>query len=125
MKRKSAQALRCFLSMWLLGGALLLTSPATAQVTPHNHVVIVAFENHGYSDVVGNANAPYYNGTLIPKGGLSTNFFANVHGSLANYYYVTMGTSQSATSGPPYPGGLPTCQDGTHIAANKDNIVRE
>src|SRR5437868_4118478 len=76
--------------------SLALGSSAAAQVTPHNHVVVIAFENHSYSDFVNNANAPYLNGTLIPKGGLATNFYANVHGSLANYYYVTMGTSQCA-----------------------------
>lgn len=109
----------------LLWVAVIVESTVAAQVTPHNHVIVVAYENHSYADVVGNTNAPYYNGTLIPKGGLATNFYANVHGSLANYYYVTMGTTQCATSGPPYPGNLPTCQDGTHITADKDNIIRE
>jgi hypothetical protein len=117
---------RHFFTLWVIGFALLAAPKAIGQaVTPHNHVIVIAFENTSYPGVVSNANAPYYNGTLMPKGGLATNFFANVHGSLANYYYVTMGTSQCATSGPPYPGGLPTCQDGTKITADKDNIVRE
>jgi len=114
------------LSPFLLYGALSLftASAPDAQVTPHNHVIIVAFENHSYADFVGNGNAPYFNSTLVPKGGLASNFYSNVHGSLANYYYVTMGTSQCSTSGPPY-NNLPTCQDGLRIAADKNNIVRQ
>ena len=54
------------------------------------HVVIVPLENTNYSQVVGSENAPYLN-SLIPKGGLATNYFANVHPSIGNYFYMTTG----------------------------------
>src|SRR5689334_567647 len=62
-----------------------------AQSTPPlGHVVIVALENHSYSDVVGSSSMPYYNG-LINQYGLATNFYANVHGSFPDYAMLTSG----------------------------------
>jgi acid phosphatase len=50
----------------------------------------VIFENESYETVVGNAAMPYLN-SLIPQGGLATNYFANVHYSLPNYFMLTAG----------------------------------
>jgi hypothetical protein len=101
----------------------------TAQTPPQNHVIMIAFENHTYEDVVGNtASMPYFNNVLIPNGALATNFYANLHGSLANYFWVTMGTSLCGTSGPPYGTGNPpdpNCADGDLVTADKDNLIRE
>jgi hypothetical protein len=54
------------------------------------HVVVVALENHSYSSVVGSSAMPYLN-SLINEGALSTNFFANVHQSIGDYFMVTTG----------------------------------
>src|SRR5215472_704589 len=104
----------------LIACQLWLATAAVAQnVPPHNHVIVIAFENHSYENVFNNtADMPYFN-SVISKYGLATNFYANVHGSLANYYWVTMGTSICATS---ILGG-PTCTDGTIVTADKTNIV--
>ena len=105
----------------LLLSLILCQSPlAVAQTVPsHNHVILIAFENHSYEGVVGDTtDMPYFN-SLINEYGLAGNFYANVHGSLANYYWVTMGTSICATS---VPGGS-TCTDGTIVTANKKNLV--
>jgi acid phosphatase len=95
-----------------------------AQVPAQNHVIVIAFENHSYEDTVGNPSMPYFNNTLLPNAALATNFYANLHGSLANYLWVTMGTSLCGTSGPPY-GSDPNCADGTLVTADKNNLIRQ
>jgi len=54
------------------------------------HVFIVAEENHNYADVVGSASMPYLNG-LSTQYGLATNYFANSHPSIGNYFEVSTG----------------------------------
>ena len=54
------------------------------------HVVLVVLENTDYSSVVGSANAPYIN-SLIPQGGLASNYYANTHPSIGNYFTMTTG----------------------------------
>jgi hypothetical protein len=98
---------------------------SSAQTPPQNHVIVIAFENHSYEDTVGNiASMPYFNNVLIPNSALATNFYANLHGSLANYFWITMGTSLCSTSGPPYAGD-PNCADGTLVTADKNNLIRQ
>ena len=53
-----------------------LTTTRTKPLTP-SHVVVVIEENHDQNQIVGSANAPYINNTLI-KGGL---YYANAHGT--------------------------------------------
>jgi acid phosphatase len=96
------------------------TATATATVTvtaaqlgyAFGHVVIVALENKDYSQVVGNTSAmPYLNG-LITKYGLATNFYANTHPSIGNYFMLT--TGQILTNDDSYSGTV-----------SADNVVRE
>ena len=72
--------------MLLLMSATLLS----AQVPRSKHVYIVAEENRSYEEIIGNRNMPYLN-SLLAKGGLATQFYANQHGSLENYFWVTAG----------------------------------
>ena len=67
--------------------ALLLAS-ASAQTV--KHVVVIALENHGYSQVIGNPNMPYLN-QLAKEGALATNFYATGHPSIDNYFRLTTG----------------------------------
>jgi acid phosphatase len=53
-------------------------------------VLLVVLENHGYTDVVGSVSMPYLNG-LIPTGGLATQYYANAHHSLLDYFELTTG----------------------------------
>ena len=78
--------------MLLLGVAAqsIVATKAAAQVPRSNHVYIVAEENHSYEHLVGSKYMPYLN-SLIAKGGLATQFYANEHGSLENYLIVTSG----------------------------------
>src|ERR1051326_8914390 len=95
---------------------LCLAHAAMAQTStpPLGHVVIVAMENHSYSDVVGSASMPYYNG-LINQYGLAQNFYANVHGSFPNYAMLTSGELITSAG-----WGLPS-----DFPISIDNLVRE
>jgi phosphoesterase family protein len=70
--------------------ALFIGVSAFAQVPRSKHVYIVAEENHSYEHIVGSAYMPYLN-SLFAKGGLATQFYSNMHGSLENYLIVTSG----------------------------------
>ena len=67
------------------------TAPASALGTTTPHLVLVMLENKEYGTVVGNANAPYINDTLIPSGRLFTSYYAGLHPSLPNYLAITSG----------------------------------
>lgn len=91
--------------------ALIVCSAlALGQVPGSKHVYIVAEENHSYQHVVGSANMPYLNG-LINQNGLATQFYANQHSSLPDYFWVT--------------AGQPITEDNeTTLTFDVDNIVR-
>jgi acid phosphatase len=63
-------------------------------VVQASHVVLVVLENVNYADVVGSANAPYLN-SLLGQGTLATNYYANVHPSIGNYFMLTTGAMAS------------------------------
>jgi len=54
------------------------------------HVVLLVEENHSYSEVIGNASMPYLNG-LASQYGLATQYFADAHPSIPNYFMLTTG----------------------------------
>src|SRR5690349_284550 len=78
----------CFLLAW--------ASIASAQTA--KHVVLIALENHGYSQVIGNPNMPYLN-QLAKQGALATNFYATGHPSIDNYFRLTTGQNVSFDDG--------------------------
>src|SRR6185437_11279497 len=92
--------------------ALLLAIPAMicAQVPRSNHVVIVVEENHSFSQVIGNRNMPFLNG-LASQYSLATQYFANVHPSIGNYFMLTTGQ-------------IITNNDRSVATVTADNIVR-
>ena len=61
----------------------------------------MVLENLSYEWVIGSASAPYLNG-LADQFGLATNFFANDHPSIGNYFMMTAG--QIVTSDDDYAG---------------------
>lgn len=75
------------------------------------HVFLVAEENHSYSQVIGNSSMPYLN-TLAAKYGLATQYYADVHPSIGNYFMLTTGQ-------------IETLDDSFTGTVNDDNIVRE
>lgn len=72
------------------GGGRMSQSPGDPNVPAFAHVFIVVEENHSYSEVIGQSVMPYLN-SLAGKYGLATNYFANIHPSLPNYFMLSTG----------------------------------
>jgi len=77
------------------------SSPATTTTSGNQggatssqfaHVFIVIEENHSYGSVIGNSNMPYLNG-LASANGLATQYYADTHPSLPNYFMLTAGAT--------------------------------
>ena len=69
---------------------LLCALSALAQLPTFNRVFIVVEENHNYSSVIGSSSMPYLN-SLAKKYGLATQYYANTHPSIGNYFMLTTG----------------------------------
>jgi len=66
-------------------------TPPGSKVGPLDHVFMIYLENHGVKDIVGSRNAPYTNG-LINNYGYGSNYYAQTHPSLPNYYPILGGS---------------------------------
>lgn len=113
---QSRPFLGLFLLCFLVSGVLLATGCGTVAgigntltngtgssgtVPQFSHVVVVMEENASYSDVIGSTSMPYLNG-LASKYSLATQYFANTHPSIGNYFMLTTGkieTNDDAFSG--------------------------
>jgi len=89
---------------------LLATSTAFSQLPAFSHVFIVVEENHNYSSVIGSSSMPYLN-SLANKYGLATQYYANTHPSIGNYFELTAGQ-------------IITNNDSFNGTVSADNIVR-
>jgi acid phosphatase len=89
---------------------IFLSICAAAQIPASKHVVMVLEENHSYSSVLGSSSMPYLN-SLAKKYALATNYYANTHPSIGNYFMMT--TGQIITNNDAYTGTV-----------TSDNIVR-
>jgi hypothetical protein len=76
-------------------GATGLPSSAVPQV---GHVVVVVEENTNYESVVGTGAMPYLN-LLIGRYGLATQYYANTHPSIGNYFMLTVGKPVTNSNG--------------------------
>ncbi|HEU4413294.1 MAG TPA: hypothetical protein VFT65_00820, partial [Candidatus Angelobacter sp.] len=65
---------------------------ATPSPTPAfpaaDHVFVVVLENHAFAQVIGSPSMPYLN-SLATQHALATNYFANTHPSIGNYFMLT------------------------------------
>ena len=66
----------------------------------YDHVVVVVYENHGYSQIIGSAAAPTIN-ALASQGSLLTNTFGMTHPSQPNYMHLFSGANQGVTTNNP------------------------
>lgn len=66
------------------------SNPPPNTVPLFGHVILLLEENHGYSEVIGNSAMPYLNG-LASQYGLATQYYANTHPSIGNYFMLTTG----------------------------------
>ncbi|MGC2300640.1 MAG: alkaline phosphatase family protein [Acidobacteriaceae bacterium] len=95
-------------------GTASITVQATVtppQVPQSHHVILVMEENQSYSTVVGNTSVWPNLNTLIATGALPTNYYADSHPSIGNYFMLTTGQ-------------LLTTDDNSTTVFDVDNIAR-
>jgi phosphatidylinositol-3-phosphatase len=68
-------------------------APSTSAVSA-DHVVLVVLENHSFNTVIGSASMPYFN-SLASQRALATNYFADAHPSISNYFMLTTGHTET------------------------------
>jgi phosphatidylinositol-3-phosphatase len=90
--------------------ALFAQQLFAGTVPNSSHVFILVEENHSYSSVIGSSLMPYFN-SLAKKYGLATQYFANTHPSIGNYFMLTTGQ-------------VITNNDSFCSTLTQDNIVR-
>ena len=90
-------------------GTAMITVQLPAPAS--KHVVLVMEENQSYSTVVGNSTAWPHLNELIGQGALPTNYYADAHYSIPNYFMITTGQ-------------IPTTDDNSTTVWNIDNIAR-
>ncbi len=93
------------------GGKTQTSVPPPADQPTFSHVVLIVEENQSFSDVIGSASMPYLN-SLAQKYGLATQYYANAHPSLPNYFMLTVGQTE-------------TTDDNFAGVVTDDNVVRE
>ncbi len=82
--------------------ATVTVTSRTGGVPSFGNVFLVMEENHSYSSVIGSSSMPYLN-SLAQEYGLATQYFANTHPSIGNYFELTTGqiiTNDDSFSGP-------------------------
>jgi phospholipase C len=89
--------MKTFVALTLLaaavaGSAVAAEGPVPKGIPHLDHVYLVMMENHGYSQLLGNPNAPYIN-HLARTANLATNYFAIAHPSLTNYLEIVGGSN--------------------------------
>jgi len=85
-------------------------SAATITIPSSTHVFLLVEENHSYSSVIGSSSMPYLN-SLASKYGLATQYYANTHPSIGNYFMATA-------------GAVITNNDSFCSTITNDNVVR-
>ncbi|HMF90498.1 MAG TPA: alkaline phosphatase family protein [Candidatus Angelobacter sp.] len=86
------------------------TPSPTPSGPQRGKVVVVVEENHGFSSVIGSSAMPYLN-SLAAQYGLATQYYADTHPSIGNYFMMTCGQ-------------IITNNDGFSGTVSADNIVR-
>ena len=95
---------------YLAAAIAILATSVFAAVPPSSHVVVVMEENHSYSSVIGCSCMPYLN-SLANQYGLATQYYANTHPSIGNYFMLTTGQ-------------IITNNDSYNTTVTADNLVR-
>lgn len=81
------------------------------QTPASKHVVLVMEENTAYESVVGNTTGWPHLNALMATGALATNYYADSHPSIPNYFMITTGQ-------------IVTTNDSSTTVFNVDNIAR-
>lgn len=72
------------------GGSAPDPTPGSRSIPVVAHVFLLVEENHAYTNVIGNTGMPYTN-SLAAHYALATQYYANLHNSLPNYFMLTVG----------------------------------
>lgn len=76
-----------------LAGTIVAQEGKVPTGVPHlDHVWVIMMENHGYSQIIGNPDAPFAN-SYADRANSATNYFAVAHPSLTNYLEVVGGSN--------------------------------
>src|SRR5215472_14267043 len=89
---KIKAAIQAALATVLVGSAFGAEGPVPKGISELDHVFFIMMENHGYTQIFGNPNAPFIN-QLAHTANFSSNYFAIGHPSLTNYLEVTGGSN--------------------------------
>ena len=81
-----------FLAALLAAPAHAAEGPVPAGVTRLDHVLVIMMENHGFSQIIGNPNAPFIN-AWAKEANLASNYFAIAHPSLTNHLEIVGGSN--------------------------------
>lgn len=90
MKGKAATLL--VLATALVSTMFAAEGPVPRGIPDLDHVFLIMMENHGYSQILNNPNAPFIN-RLAKSANFATNYFAIAHPSLTNYLEVVGGSN--------------------------------
>ncbi len=93
-----------------ISGTATVTVQGQTPPPPPPHIVLVVEENQSYATVAGNSAWPNLN-QLIANGALPTNYYANTHPSIGNYFMLTTGQ-------------ILTINDNSTRVWNVDNLAR-
>jgi phosphatidylinositol-3-phosphatase len=96
-----------------IASLIFLRLPAYSAIPVHGHVVIVMEENSNFSQIIGNSNMPYLNG-LAKQYAIGTQYYANTHPSIGNYFELTVGQILTNDDG----------QTPHSFPVSSDNVVR-
>ena len=92
-------------------GSATITVTASSGGATFGHVFIVTEENTDYADAIGSSSMPYLN-SLAQQYGLATQYYANTHPSIGNYFELATGQ-------------ILTNDDNSSTIQTVDNVVRE
>jgi hypothetical protein len=91
MKKKAA--ILCLLAAGIASTASAQKEGPVPKGIPHlDHVWVIMMENHGFSQIFRNPNAPFIN-KLANSANAGTNYFAVGHPSLTNYFEAVGGSN--------------------------------
>jgi len=98
MNRNATIAKSIFIALAVLNVTLAVRVGAAEPALPHpDHIVVVIEENHSFSSVIGNPDAPFIN-DLADRGALFTQSFGLAHPSQPNYIMLFSGSNQGITN---------------------------
>jgi hypothetical protein len=85
------------LALALLASTVPFRVLAAEGPVPHgvrhlDHVFVIMMENHGYTQIINNPNAPFIN-KYAKEANLATDYFAIAHPSLTNYLEIVGGSN--------------------------------